>query len=280
MRAARHAWQPRDPRCCDCGRRIDVVRRDGSVSAGAAIMPEFPGAVCDDCVVLAEGRLVNDFKAEAAVHFLHGAAFELKTVDAVQNYLDLYGWEPVIVAAGAMRLHADGKPRDAFALLKAARGHGSAGFYDVERAALLLVEGETGQAHDLLAATTAADHPRWHHWNGVLAHSVGRPEAAVEHWRLQLETHPEDFESWLPLGFHLMQDRQDYAAAEDHFRRAVERHPRHQEFRAWLGDALLRQGRRDEALRELEAARDLEPVDPRFAQGIAALIASIEAGEV
>lgn len=279
MPAPPSSWQPRPTRCCDCGRAIELVRDGGKVSAGGGILPEFPGAVCEDCLVLADGMLVSDFKAEAAVHFIHATHFELKTAAAVQSYLDLFGWEPVIVAAGAMRLHADGKPRDAFALLKAARAEGPAGYYDVERAALLLIDGETGQAHDLLTATTAGDHPKWHHWNGVLAHSVGRTEAAVEHWRLQLEAQPEDFESWLPLGFHLMQDRQDYPAAEAYFRRACERHPAHQEFRAWLGDALLRQDRCDEALVELKAARELKPVDERFAAGIEELIAELDQGE-
>jgi Flp pilus assembly protein TadD len=178
-----------------------------------------------------------------------------------------------------MRLHADGQQREAFGLLRNARAAGPAGYYDVERAALAVIDGETGQAHDLLAATTADDHPRWHHWNGVLAHSVGRVDAATEHWRRQVEAHPEEAEGWLPLGFHLMQDRQDFPEAEAYFRRAVDQHPQHQEFRAWLGDALLRQGRRDEALAELKAARDLEAVDPRFAAGIDDLIAQIEQGE-
>ncbi len=279
MARTRPDYRPRTPHCCDCGRQLEVTRDQGTIAAGAAILPEFPGAVCEDCLVLIEGMAVTDFKAEAAVHFIHATNFEVKTPVAVQNYLDLYGWEPVVVGACAVRLHADGKPSDAFTLLKNARAEGPAGYYDVERAALLLIDGETGQAHDLLTATTTKDHPRWHHWNGVLAHSVGRTDAAVEHWRLQVAGHPDDFESWLPLSFHLMQELEDFPAAEQYFRGAVARHPKHQEFRAWLGDAILRQGRRDEALVELKAALELEAVDEKFAAGIDELIAKLEAGE-
>ena len=186
---------------------------------------------------------------------------------------------PQVVGACAVRLHADGKHREAYALLKNAHGEGPAGYYDVEKAALLLIDGETGQAYDLLAATSAADHPRWHHWNGVLAHSVGRQEAAAEHWQLQIEAHPEDFESWLPLGFHLMQERRDFIKAEAYFRDAIDQHPQHQEFRAWLGEALLQQDRRDEALAELKAAREIPATDPRFVAGLEELITELESGE-
>ena len=140
--------------------------------------------------------------------------------------------------------------------------------------------GETGKAHDLLAVTTVDDHPNWHYFNGILAHSVGKGEAAAEHWRLQVEVNPTEFEGWLPLGFYLMQEVGDYEAGEAHFRQACAQHPRHQECRAWLGDALLRQGRNKEALVELEAALKLDPVDEEFVAGIKAFVAEIREGKL
>lgn len=273
-------WQPRPLHCCDCGCTLDLTRNGTKVNAGAAILPELPGAVCNQCLDHVDGLAVTDLEVEAAVHFILATKFEVKSGEAVQVYLDLFGWEPSIVGAIARRLHADALPTWAGNLLKDAREHGSAGYYDSERAFLLILDGETGKAHDLLTATTVDDHPSWHHFNGILAHSVGEEEAAVEHWRLQIEVNPAEFEGWLPLGFHLMQEAEDFEAGEAHFRQACAQHPGRQECRAWLGDALLRQGRAKEALVELEAALKLDPVDDDFVAGIKAFIAEIREGKL
>jgi len=252
-----------------------VRRGADTADAGAAVLPHVPGAVCDACLPHVDGLAVAELRAEAAASLLQTADFETRTPEAAQFFLDLFGWVPVVVAAAALRLHADGKPHDAYALLDAAAAAGPAPFFRVEKAALLLLDGETGQAHDLLLATGPDDHPCWHLHRGTLAHAVGRPDAAAEHWRQQIATRPDQPLGWQTLGFYLLQQQGDLAAAEDLYRRACAEFPRHQEFRAWLGDALQRQGRAREALAELEAALALEQVDAEFAAGIEETVARL-----
>lgn len=276
MKSMAHHWEPGAVRCCACERPLEVTRTGDAVSAGAGILPSVPGAVCDGCLAHADGLAVADLRAPAAVHILVAQEFERRTVTAVQALLDLYGWEPEVVSAGALRLHADGKARDAYRLLDAAAAAAAdGGYYLVEKAALLMLDGETGRAHDLLLETDADDHPRWHLVRGNLAHAVGRPDAAREHWREQVQANPEEPLGWQTLGWHLLHEQQDATAAAACFSGACGIFPQHQEFRAWFGEALYRQGRNAEALAELEQARALEPVDAEFSRGLDALLAEV-----
>ena len=278
MRANRRQWRPRPATCSSCGQAIEVVRDGDAVTAGAGFLPTLPGAVCAACLEHVDGMVVADLRDAAAGHMVAGMQFEQKTVDAVQTFLDLYGWQPQVIGGAAIRLHAENHPADAKDLLDAAIEAGDTpNYFKVEKAQLLLLDGETGQAHDLLSATSADDHPCWHLQRGILAHSVGRPEAAAEHWRLQIETQPEELMGWKMLGFHLIQELDDHAGAEAHFRAACEQFPRFMEFRAWLGDALMRQDRKQEALVELKAALELDPIDDEFTAGVQSLVADLEA---
>ncbi len=262
--------------CCGCGRPLAADRSGDAVTAGAGFLPAVPGAVCPTCVDLAEGPVLADLRAPAAAHILMAQEFERPTAQAVQAVLDLYAWDPDVVAAGARRLHADGKAGQARRLLEdAAAASDDPGFYLVEQASLLLLDGQLGQAHDLLLETLPEDHPRWHLLRGNLAHAVGHADAAREHWREQVQASPEEPLGWQTLGFHLLHERDDPAAAAACFQGACGMFPRHQEFHTWLGEALWRQGRPQEALAALEQARGLEPVDAEFTRGLEALIAEV-----
>jgi len=276
MPIGRRTWSPNTLKCCDCGVALKVERTDKKVVVDAAFAPGIPGAMCDKCFMHIDGLKVPDVETKDAIHLIQGQDYEIKTVDAIQAWLDFFGWNAPIAGACAARLHAENKPRDAYDLLKAAREHTNQGFIDNERAMLLLIDGETGQALDLLAATTAEDHPRWHLHNGILANSVGKIEAAGEHFKMQVKEQPKEFAGWLAMGFHYMQEIGDVPAAERTYREACELFPTKQEFRAWLGDSLLRQDRPREALAELESALFLDPVDERFRAGIEDLIVQVQ----
>jgi tetratricopeptide (TPR) repeat protein len=243
MVLGRQTWQPGPLRCCGCERVLEAVHGPDTVSAGAGIVPQLPGAVCARCLPVTAGPVVADLKALAAAQMLQSLAFELRTDAAVQFFLDLFGWQRDVAASGALRLHADGKPGRAYDLLKAAASSGQAAFFQVERAALLLLDGETGQAHELLLATGPQDHPCWHLHRGTLAYSVGRPEAALEHWRLQIASRPDQPLGWQTLGFYLLHEAGDLPAAVSHFAEAAAAFPDQPEFRAWLAEAEARLAR-------------------------------------
>jgi len=275
MSLGRRTWSPNTLKCCDCGATLKVERTEKKVAVDAAFAPGIPGAICHQCFMHIDGLKVPDVETKDAVHLIQGQDYEIKTVDAIQAWLDFFGWNAPVAGACASRLHAENKSREAYDLLKAAREHTDPGFIDNERAMLLLIDGETGQALDLLTSTTAADHPRWHLHNGILANSVGKIEAAAEHFKLQIKDHPNEILGWSALGFHYMQEMGDYPAAESTYRQACELFPTKQEFRAWLGDALLRMDRHREALTELESSLFLEPLDERFSAGVEDLIVQI-----
>ena len=254
---------------------------DLALTAGAGVMPNVPGVICERCAPVAQGPLAPMLMDNQTDGMLRSAAFELETPEAVQVFLNLWGWEPLVMAGAAMRLHLDGYDSDAHSLLEAAaKGNAKhARWFQVEQASLRTMDGSYGKALDLLNETGEKDHPCWNLHHGVLAQTLGRKEAALEHWLRQVEIEPEEPMGWKVLGWYYMQESQDYSAAEALMRRAVERFPEWMEFRAWLGGALHRLGRPDEALAELRAAQSLDPIDDEFVDQVAEFIQQIEADQ-
>jgi tetratricopeptide (TPR) repeat protein len=240
MALGRHRWLPGPMRCCACERPLDIVRSDNACSAGHGLLLDVPGAVCERCLPTVAGPVVTDLKATAAARLLLSLEFEIRTDRAAQFFLDLFGWQGEVVAGGAMRLHADGKADLAYRLLRDAGQAGHEHFFMVEEAALRLLDGQSGRAHELLLEAGPEDHPCWNLHHGTLAYSVGRPDAALEHWRRQVETQPDELLGWQTLGFFLLHERSDLRAAIRHFETACRRFPDHPEFSEQLEEARSR----------------------------------------
>ncbi len=240
MASGKRQWRPGPLACCSCERHVETTEQAGAVSAGGGILPAVPGVVCAECLPLIDGPVIADLKPAAAARMLQSLEFETRTERAVQVFLDLFGWQREVIASGAMRLHADGQPGAAFRLLAAAGAMGSARYFQVEEAALRLLDGETGRAHALLLATGPQDHPCWHLHRGTLAYSVGRPEAAVRHWREQIACEPQQPLGWQTLGFWLLNEGNDLPAAIALFAQATERFPDQPEFMDRLDEARQR----------------------------------------
>jgi len=277
LHRTRH-WQLQPVTCCSCGDELTVERQDLALVAGAGFMPNVPGAICERCLPVAEGPVAMMLLDDDADSMLRTAAFELETPDAVQVFLNHWGWEPLVIAGAAMRLHLDGYGSNAFALLAAAQSGApaKANWFKVEEASLRIHDGEVGQALDLLEATSEQDHHCWNLHHGLLAQSLGRKDAALEHWRRQVEVEPEEPMGWKLLSWYYMQESEDFTAAEQLMRDACERFPKWMEFRAWLGNALYRQDRKTEALVELEASRFLDPIDEEFREQVSEFIALVQ----
>lgn len=272
-------WTIQPVTCCACGDEQEIHRFDLALVAGQAFMPNVPGAVCLRCLPVTEGPKAEGMLVDQADRIVRTAAFELETPDAVQVFLNHWGWEPMVIAGAAMRLHLDGYDRDAHSLLEAARRgkpH-KARWFKVEQASLHTLDASYGKALDLLNETDEKDHHCWNLHHGVLAQTLGRKEAALEHWLRQVEIEPEEPMGWKTLGWYYMQESEDFAAAEALMRQACERFPKWMEFRAWLGNALYRLDRKEEALEELEASRFLDPVDDEFVDQVADFIKTIKA---
>ncbi|MBD3221571.1 hypothetical protein GF314_10035 [bacterium] len=275
----RRQWSPEPVLCCNCGEGVTVARDGDQVTAGAGLVINLPGAICERCMPVVEGLVVAEVRDEAAAHMLRSAGFELPSVDAVQEFLSIHGWVTGIVAAGAMRLHMDGRARDAYGLLDQAAQAvpDRAGWFATEAAGLRVMDGDVGRALDLLESTGPEAHPCWHLHHGLLARSLGRNEAALEHWRAQVDAQPDEPLGWRALGWALIDEDADAHEVGTLMQEAARRFPGTMEFRAWQGLANYKRGDLSGALAELEASRDLEPLDPGFPDELAQLVARVRA---
>lgn len=92
-------------------------------------------------------------------------------------------------------------------------------------------------------------------WFAAVTGDAGEIPRALQ---AAIEAAPEDPRVWQAMGYGAMAE-EDWEAAEDWFRRSVERRPMFCDTAVWLGIALTHQGRRDEAESWLDAATKINP---------------------
>ena len=92
---------------------------------------------------------------------------------------------------------------------------------------------------------------------GLLLGSLGKPAEAEEQYRRALQVNPRLVSAQQGLG-SLLLEKGELEAAEALFRKSVEARPTEPRLRRNLALALTRLGREDEALAQLEAARELQ----------------------
>jgi predicted Zn-dependent protease len=147
--------------------------------------------------------------------------------------------------------------------------------YDqLQDATRLTEEGRWEEAFELLASLEA-DHPEDPMllcMLGVVAAEVDASESAYDYFRRALGAQPEDPHVLVTLGRALA--RYDDPEAEGLLRLAAVTAPELADARLAYGSYLAREGIFDVALTELEAARGLEPENPRVARelGVAHLL--------
>ena len=77
-----------------------------------------------------------------------------------------------------------------------------------------------------------------------------------------LEIDPELAEVYASLGWIAMWYDRDWAAAENHFLKAIRMKPDYPEAHLWYGNLLACTGRADESVREMRKGKELEPLEP------------------
>jgi serine/threonine protein kinase len=77
-----------------------------------------------------------------------------------------------------------------------------------------------------------------------------------------LEIDPELAEAHASMGWIAMWYDWDWPASERHFLTAIRNNPAYAPGHLWYGNLLREMGRFDEAIREIQVARDLEPLEP------------------
>jgi Flp pilus assembly protein TadD len=105
---------------------------------------------------------------------------------------------------------------------------------------------------------------------GFVLERQGLTEEAAELYRKSLELDPEAASPHYNLGAQLFR-RGEYAAAERHFRAALELKPNAQTY-GGLGLVLWKQGRVDEAIASLHAAIEADPEQPAAYDELGAIL--------
>jgi tetratricopeptide (TPR) repeat protein len=75
------------------------------------------------------------------------------------------------------------------------------------------------------------------------------------------------------LAFTLHVFKGEWAGAEREFQRALQLNPNYELAHIWYGHFLIQEGRAREACGEFERARDIDPINPNVAQGLASCLA-------
>jgi tetratricopeptide (TPR) repeat protein len=96
---------------------------------------------------------------------------------------------------------------------------------------------------------------------GIALVADGKPRAAEKQFRWVIKRMPEDAEAFSGLATAL-KARGKLKAAQAAHRDAIERAPNHAGFRLNLADTLLRMGHPEEAAKEVDEARRLDPTNP------------------
>jgi tetratricopeptide (TPR) repeat protein len=91
------------------------------------------------------------------------------------------------------------------------------------------------------------------HIGNLYAH-LGRPDEAVEHWQKAVELDGSLSVAWRNLGLHAWAVENDLAKAENAYRKAIEARPKDQTLYRDLGEILISQGNRPEAIKVLESS--------------------------
>jgi tetratricopeptide (TPR) repeat protein len=91
------------------------------------------------------------------------------------------------------------------------------------------------------------------HIGNLYAH-LGRPAEAVGHWRKAVELDGSLSVAWRNLGLHAWAVENDLAKAENAYRKAIEARPKDQTLYRDLGEVLIGQGNRPEAIKVLESS--------------------------
>ncbi len=159
-------------------------------------------------------------------------------------------------------LFQQGKSREAVAALEKALAadpkHWKA-HNNMALAAIDLGELELAEAH-YRESLAIEPQPAVYNDLGFVLEREGLTEEAEELYRKSLELEPESASAHYNLGARLLR-RGEYAAAESHFRAALEVKPNAQAY-GGLGIVLSKQGRADEAIANLHAAIEADPEQP------------------
>lgn len=274
--------------CVYCGQSMSWSRDGNSViPIGGTYVVSDATPICEECVERTLDGTLNgptlSCLREITYEWAKEAVVKLPVpghpiYPHIEFLARLFDYEARITAAGAMRVHNEGEPREARALLaRARRTDATRGYLAVQKASMLLAEGGADKAAALLESATPEDHQCFYLIRGDLRQQQGRHNEALDDWRKQIVLGQEgDYWAFIKLGNHLLSEAADYPAAERHYKSARERYPEDPFFAAYLGEALRNQGKHGDALEAYDLAiAHCGERDADFQEQVKAIAASI-----
>lgn len=259
--------------CLCCQRMLNIELVGNAYRSEGQITLNLPGVLCAGSCIDEMLDQVPDPPGLISVYELScedasAALLEISLLTSPESaaafFLNLFPSSAGVIRSAAIHLHISGEIDLAYRVLEEyCRGsdnpHGImlelAGFYGRDgkpKAALCLLE-------EIPEKTT-----RYHVIKGNVYRQAGEWSKASECWKKATITDPSDKIAWYCLGHYLMHIKKSHFEAEKHFRCACQIFPEERKLRAYVGDSLFFQGKKDDAYKEYMAAMELEEEDDDF----------------
>jgi tetratricopeptide (TPR) repeat protein len=267
-----------------CGRNIHFIETESGLEADGDISINLPGAVCFDCSFEIVKKIPNPpgivcvkvLTEEMATSVLESGTFLRPPEDAALFFTRLFPYCGPVVAAAGNHLHISGLKDDAHAFFEyVLEQTDNPSLMKLNYAAILGMDDEPQRGLELLEQVPNTE-PRYHVIKGNLLKEIGEWDLAAENWKQAINSDPTHAVAFQNLSYYFMQVKRDYGEAERHHRHCCTSFPDSRRFRAYLGDALFFQGRKEEALEEYQKAltiTDSEPDADTFEQSMRKMIA-------
>ena len=253
--------------CCRCTQELELHKTpDGFVATDDNVVSiNLPGLVCGDCIfeILKEvpdppGIIaVKVLTEDNAVTALQNMKFLRLPEDAALFFSRIFRRSADVISAAGNLLHMAGLKQTAHLFFEdRLEICDRPEFVKLNYVAICGMDGEWEKGMKLLEQI-ASDVPRYHVIKGNLLRVAGEWDLAAEQWTQAIMGDPTHNVAFYNLGNYYLHFKHDYPEAERHLRLCCQKFPDSRRFRAFLGDSLFFQDRKQEALVEYQIALEI-----------------------
>jgi tetratricopeptide (TPR) repeat protein len=249
--------------CARCKQQVGISHEGGVITASGTILLNIPGIVCSgpcadeflDLVPDPPGLMgVLKLSPTDAVSSMAVLQFVAGTVAAADFFLGLFPANTDLNETVAIRLHQEGKKKEAYAVLEQGLLHSNdPSRLRLELAAFLGMD-KSPESGLQVIRDVSPDTPRYDVIKGNLLRAAGHWEDAAVCYAKAIQSDPSHETAWFNYGYYLLHVKSDFLDAERHYQGACDLFPKEKKFRAYLGDAKFFQNKKAEALVEYRRA--------------------------
>jgi tetratricopeptide (TPR) repeat protein len=245
-------------KCAYCGKSVQA--QVDNEAARVLICKKLPGVFCGDkCAertfkkhkLDSRLHLANEIHLTDALRMLEDSSYRFLNPlpDAVKLFTDLFIGHPNVYDSGAVRLHIAGERKKAHdTLRKGLKECANSDRLLIELAVFQSMDGDHETALNTMQKVQGQTDARYSLILGNIYKGQGLWGTAAHCWEESLKLDPAEILVWNNLGYFYLNVDNNFIRAESHYRLAIKQFPQHKRFYAFLGDALVSQGRYRDAL--------------------------------